>query len=613
MGPYACVTVFVAGFFAFGAIYHTLLWLSSRGDRASLAIALFLVATSVAGVAAFLVATADTVPQGQWALDLRTLSACLTLATLAWVFALVTGVRARLYLWLLTAGFVFLSAYTWIVAPLTGVVTGIEHVAMPWGERLSVLRRVPTSPWLWPAYLLACSVVGFGVICTRHLHRTDRVGGWLIGLTLAGLTVSVGVALMIDWLRLPLPYAGVIFNALWVLPIAWQVARRHRERERQLLASQQRFRAIFDQTVQFIGLLDAHGTLIEANQTALAFAGVDPQAVIGRKFWDTPWWAHSSEMQQRLRAAVSVAASGAIARFEATHTGHDGQLRYLDFSVKPVLDERGAVVLLIPEGRDITERIAADETRRRLEQRLLQAQKMEALGKLAGGVAHDFNNLLAVISGCAEMLRAGGSELVREEVEQIRLATERASSMIRQLLAFSRQSVLEPELVSLRTLVTQTRTMLTHSIGAHIEFIVDMAPDTYDVRADPNQLARILLNLVVNACDAMPEGGRLVIGTHNVTLEDAQARERGVAAGAYVLLLISDTGSGMTPETQSRLFEPFFTTKEPGKGTGLGLAVVDGIIRQSRGCIDVESALGAGTSFKIYLPAHEAERHVEPA
>ena len=249
--------------------------------------------------------------------------------------------------------------------------------------------------------------------------------------------------------------------------------------------------------------------------------------------------------------------------------------------------------------------VVAEDAKRKLEQQLVQAQKMEALGQLAGGIAHDFNNLLTVIVGHTDMLLLDKSDGPwRHDLEQIHQASERAASMTRQLLAFSRQSVLEPKVINLNTVVAQMETLLRRSIGEHIELVVRAAADAYPVKADPDQLSRALLNMAINARDAMPDGGTLVIETRNIDLP-AEVTSVGDNAGSttHVLLSMSDTGCGMSAETKSRLFEPFYTTKGQGKGTGLGLAVVDGIVKQSGGRIDVFSVPGSGTTFHVYLPA----------
>jgi PAS domain S-box-containing protein len=601
MGSYQFANAALTGFFLFGAIYHFILWSGAR-NRTQL---LFAIATLLASINSYAIATIATVQSteaAQWALNLRGTSAVASVIFVGWLFADITGLRARRFLWPFSIAFAVLFIYA-VFVPIAGTVTAVDTVMTPWGESMSVLQRESPTVLLGPVYLAVLGVPLIGIIGGLKLWTRDRVGGVLTLVTSIGFLSSALIAVAIDIGQLSLPYVGPIVTAMSILPMAWQVARANQQQGEQLVATERRFRAIFDQTFQFIGLLDVRGTLLEANQTALSFAGVRSQDVIGRPFWDTPWWAHSPQIQERLREAVRAAARSEVVRFEATHVSRDGQLHHIDFSLKPVHDAAGAVVLLIPEGRDITNRVVAEEEKRKLEQQLVHAQKMEALGQLAGGVAHDFNNLLTVIAGHTDLLLLEKRDQPsRYDLEQIRQATDRAASMTRQLLAFSRQSMLEPKVINLNAVIGQLESMLRSSIGENIELIVHAAPDLRPVKADPDQISRALLNMALNARDAMPDGGKLVIETRNFALRDVAAAGAANRKTEWVLLTMSDTGFGMTPETKARLFEPFYTTKEQGKGTGLGLAVVDGIVKQSGGCIDVYSAPGVGTTFSVYLP-----------
>lgn len=247
---------------------------------------------------------------------------------------------------------------------------------------------------------------------------------------------------------------------------------------------------------------------------------------------------------------------------------------------------------------DVTER-------RRLEQQFYQAQKMEAVGRLAGGVAHDFNNLLTAITGYSQLLLSTlpTNDPSRADIEEIKKAGDRAAALVGQLLAFSRRQAREPKVVDLNGIVRNMEAMLRRLIGEDIQFMTHLAPDLGRVKADPGQLEQVVMNLVVNARDAMPQGGRLTVSTANVSLTATEARTRYPAqSGPHVVLSVTDTGLGMTPEVQAHLFEPFFTTKEAGKGTGLGLPTVYGIVTQSGGHIEVDTAPGKGTSFRIFLP-----------
>jgi PAS domain S-box-containing protein len=273
----------------------------------------------------------------------------------------------------------------------------------------------------------------------------------------------------------------------------------------------------------------------------------------------------------------------------------DGQLLTIEARVRTIdFGERRAQLALLT---DITEH-------KRLETQLQQSQKMEAVGRLAGGVAHDFNNLLTVILGYSDMVlrKLDGNHPLRSKVLEIQAAGQRAANLTSQLLAFSRKQILKPQTLDLNSIVSNISKMLRRLLGEDIEISLHLDADLGQIQADPTQLEQVLVNLAVNARDAMPHGGKLVIETHNRELDIRSGPLAGVLPGRYVVLEVSDTGCGMDEATQARVFEPFFTTKEVGKGTGLGLSMVLGVVQQSGGTVTVYSELGVGTTFKIYLP-----------
>jgi hypothetical protein len=987
MGPFLALNLFIGGVFAFAAVHFGVMWWTSRRERLLLVIALLgLVGAALCAVLAVLLTTASPAVALQ-AVSLRYVAAGLAYILQVWIISMITGLRARPFVLLVTAWLSLAVVAMLLFSPRAELLFSIEQISLPWRERLWVPHFRPFGWWLRPLYFVVFFVELFGFLGASRMWGRDRLGALIVGVASTLGLARILLAANVDLLNSRWAYLGPAPTALWLLLISIQVSREQARTRERMLESERQARAVFDQTFQFAGLIAPDGTLLKANQTALRFAGVTEREVVGRPFWETPWWTHSREIQDRLRRGIALAAAGGTDNFEATHPGADGRLHFVDVSLKPALDEQGAVRHVIAEGRvvterkeaeqalresearlralsdnlpgsmvyqvvrepdgtmrfvyvsaaverihqlkaddvlrdssliyrqipagdaprvaaaeaeslrlmqvfgvvtrmhrpdgterwvqlssaprrladgrvlwdgietDITERMRADEAlreseernrlmveevkdyaifmldpegrivtwnvgaervygyateevlgrhlslfftpedvtagfpalglevalreghhaeegwrtrkdgsrfwmtgsitplrapdgtlrgfakvardrtelkrsealwrsivdttvegvitideggliqsfnraaetifgwkeeeilgrsvavlmpephrgdharylreyastgagrvigvgaevegvrrdgslfpmelsvgeysfdqrryftgivrdvtaRRTLEQQLRQSQKMEAIGQLAGGVAHDFNNLLTVICGYADLLllRTSSGDPGQNDVEQIRQAGERASALTRQLLAFSRQSVMEVRVLSLNAVVLNAEKMLRRVIGEHIELRVRLDPADLRIKADPDQLGQVLLNLAVNARDAMPNGGRLAIVSSHVDLDEAFVGSHpDFVTGTHVVLTVADEGTGMAPEVKARIFEPFFTTKEQGHGTGLGLAVVHGIVRQSGGNITVESEPQQGTSFRIYLPAL---REAEPA
>ncbi|HEX6070625.1 MAG TPA: ATP-binding protein [Longimicrobiaceae bacterium] len=360
-----------------------------------------------------------------------------------------------------------------------------------------------------------------------------------------------------------------------------------------------------DSDRRFLAVNEATVRLLNADVSIRADAlPLTRESLIGRRLTDLLEPAAAERVA--FHDAV-VLTEGQTLRQETVGTHRDGATRWLETVTMPARDRHGAIVGLVGVARDVTER-------KQLEARLFQSQKMEAVGRLAGGIAHDFNNVLTAIRGHAEFLLMDlpADTEARQDAEGIGQAVDRAAGLTRQLLAFSRKQLLQPRVIELNEVVTEMERMLRRLIGEDIELLNHPGPDLGRVRADPGQIEQVILNLAVNARDAMPDGGTLLIETQNVELDSAYGRGHPqVAPGSYVLLAISDTGCGMDEATQAQIFEPFFTTKEVGRGTGLGLATAYGIVQQSGGTIWVYSEVGKGTSFKIYLPRVDAPQEAK--
>jgi PAS domain S-box-containing protein len=355
-----------------------------------------------------------------------------------------------------------------------------------------------------------------------------------------------------------------------------------------LRESEARYRAIADATFDGI-LVSRDGVILDVNRGIVEIFGYPVEEVVGQTL--DRFVAPESRAQVLRLFGASVEGV-----FEIVGQRRDGSTVRLECIVRN--STHGGQPARLTALRDVSQR-------RALEAQLRQAQKMEAVGRLAGGVAHDFNNLLTVITSYSQLLMEdmGTADPRRADLAEIQKAAGGAATLTRQLLAFSRQQVLEPKVIDLDEVVAGAGKMLKRLIGEDVELVTVLAPDLGMVKADPGQIEQVIMNLAVNARDAMPDGGKLTIETTNVVLGEEYTREHlPVPAGSYALLSVSDTGTGMDEATKARLFEPFFTTKDQGKGTGLGLATVYGIVKQSGGFIWVYSELGQGTTFKVYLP-----------
>ncbi|MFI5377828.1 MAG: PAS domain S-box protein [Tepidisphaerales bacterium] len=377
--------------------------------------------------------------------------------------------------------------------------------------------------------------------------------------------------------------------------------------------SEQSYREIFNAANDAIFVHDAEaGTVLDVNDTMQAMFGYSREEAMRLAPDDSsegiPPYSRGDAMEW-LRKAIDEGPQV----FEWRSRRKNGELFWTEVALRSTsIGGRGRVLAVV---RDISERKRAEQEQSRLEQQLRQSQKMEAIGQLAGGIAHDFNNLVTVICGYAEMAIAGlpPEHAMLEPLGHVIAAGERARDLIRQILAFGRKQMLKTEVINLNTELPCTEDMIRRLIGEDIEVCTRLSPGLGNVRADASQLQQVLLNLAVNARDAMPEGGRLAIETADVTLDETHpAASAEVRPGRYVVLAVSDTGCGMDRQTLAHLFEPFFTTKPPGKGTGLGLATAFGIIRQHGGHIAVSSEVGKGSTFRVYLPRVESELTSEP-
>ncbi|HMF90500.1 MAG TPA: ATP-binding protein [Candidatus Angelobacter sp.] len=397
----------------------------------------------------------------------------------------------------------------------------------------------------------------------------------------------------------------------WAAPHAAIVIEDKRTSEA-LQEEREQLEIILDASPAMIWYKDRDNRILRANRLAAESIGLSKHDLQGRSVYEL-YPQHAARYHQD---DLEVIRSGKpkLGIREPVPVG-SGEERFVITDKIPQVDREGNIIGVIVFARDVTEQTRAEMALNQVEEKLRQSQKLEAVGRLAGGVAHDFNNLLAIMKGHLERLadELGHGHPGLRRTTQIAAAADRAAAVTQQLLAFSRRQILRPRTISLNSVVNDMGALLKPLVGDSIEFELDLAEDLSNVIADPIQMEQVLLNLVVNACDAMPAGGNLVVKTANAKLDDLWARSHPAAeAGRYAMLSVTDSGPGMDTETQARIFEPFFTTKGVGKGTGLGLATAYGIVKQSNGYLDVKSELGCGASFEVYLPAVERPAELEP-
>jgi two-component system cell cycle sensor histidine kinase/response regulator CckA len=452
-----------------------------------------------------------------------------------------------------------------------------------WPRNGQVERR---QWWLWASAIVVTLLLTAGMASFSYLfEQSDPNFSFYLRESVRGL---VGLVFLFD--------LYTIYQQLLIQRI-----------RRQLSERDEMYRLISENAEDLIAVVDGQGRRLYNSPGYKKVFGYEHKELQGSPVLDQT---HPDDHERVIEAQKQALATGSSVRIEYRFQRKDGEWRILESTGSPVESAPGGSKKLIIVSRDITDRKHAEEILRQREEQLRQAQKMEAVGRLSGGIAHDFNNLLGVIIGYGEDIEARTREgdPLRKSAEEILKAGQRAASLTQQLLAFSRQQVLQPSVLALNLLVSDMGKMLQRLIGAHIELATKLDPALGRIKADQSQIEQVIVNLVVNAKDAMPEGGTLLIETSSVYLNETQARSLPfLLPGPHALLTVTDTGVGMDGETQKHIFEPFFTTKECGKGTGLGLATVYGVVKQSGGVVGVHSEPGKGSTFKIYFPQVEEQ------
>jgi two-component system cell cycle sensor histidine kinase/response regulator CckA len=393
----------------------------------------------------------------------------------------------------------------------------------------------------------------------------------------------------------PLLISGQFVGRVW----SFRDMTAYREAQRRLERSQQKYRDLVENAGSIILRWDTSGVITFINDYGQRFLGYSEEDLLGKSVIGTIVPDRDSSGRDLVAMIEGITSNPDEYTYnENENVTKDGRSIWVSWSNKPVYNEVGQLVGILSIGTDITER-------KKLEQQLFQAQKMEAVGQLAGGIAHDFNNMLMVINGYCELLLDGLDERndLRRDIEQIKGTASRAAALTRQLLAFGRRQVVQPKVVDLNKLLYNSQELMERLVGSAVNLKLQTGGDSLYIYADPVQIEQVILNLAANARDAMPEGGELIIESGRTRIENQDSGERYmVPIGTYVLCSVRDTGTGMSAETLEHMFEPFFTTKVPGKGTGLGLSTVYGIVKQNDGFIFAESEPGSGTCFTMYFP-----------